>query len=406
MLKICQKNGLILSPTKMKIGTPVVEFLGATIGPSTIKLQTHIMSKITDFKESELETIKGLRSWLGLLNYARSYIPNLGRLLGPLYSKTSPTRERKMNSQDWSLVRKIKRMISDLPDLAIPPEECFIILETDGDDECAQEYDFYVAKEHMKSKGKTIQMESSKERLNVLSRKAKDYRVAQHKFYEEEAYLNLIEGPQTLASSISQTARMLQDSREYRWQLQRQLDESPQSSTNFLCTFTNSDDDYLDYLQYLALQDTTIEEFTNPFAEVGGGVTDSLQLVAAVTEESEWITDYPQLKALTEHIYSQEANSQYRPDETMNPVGFPPKPPGPKPEPLSYVPEPSARPRRFAKQDTSEWWNLPSYHLVWNDTEPLQVLGKPVVAWIIAVVFGGPTAAPEYNCTLLDLEFV
>ncbi|KAG6509930.1 hypothetical protein ZIOFF_027938 [Zingiber officinale] len=116
----------------MKIGTPVVEFLGATIGPSTIKLQTHIISKITYFKESELETIKGLRSWLGLLNYARSYIPNLDRLLGPLYSKTSPTGERKMNSQDWSLVRKIKRIISDLPDLAIPPEECFIILETDG----------------------------------------------------------------------------------------------------------------------------------------------------------------------------------------------------------------------------------------------------------------------------------
>ncbi|KAG6507915.1 hypothetical protein ZIOFF_033268 [Zingiber officinale] len=103
-----------------------------------------------------------------------------------------------------------------------------------SDDECAQEYDFYVAKEHMKSKGKTIRMESSKERLNVLSRKAKDYRVAQHKFYEQEAYLNLVEGPQTLASSISQTARMLQDSREYRRQLQRQLDESPQSSTNFL----------------------------------------------------------------------------------------------------------------------------------------------------------------------------
>ncbi|KAG6481686.1 hypothetical protein ZIOFF_058305 [Zingiber officinale] len=116
----------------MKIGTPVVEFLGATIGPSTIKLQTHIISKIIDFKESELETLKGLRSWLDLLNYARSYIPNLGRLLGPLYSKTSPTGERRMNSQDWSLVRKIKRIISDLPDLAIPPEECFIILETDG----------------------------------------------------------------------------------------------------------------------------------------------------------------------------------------------------------------------------------------------------------------------------------
>ncbi|KAG6510566.1 hypothetical protein ZIOFF_028591 [Zingiber officinale] len=37
-----------------------------------------------------------------------------------------------MNSHDWALVHKIKKMITDLPDLAIPPEECYIILETDG----------------------------------------------------------------------------------------------------------------------------------------------------------------------------------------------------------------------------------------------------------------------------------
>ncbi|KAG6511090.1 hypothetical protein ZIOFF_029143 [Zingiber officinale] len=132
MLSICKKNGLILSPTKMKIDSSTIEFLGAVIGPSTIKLQAHIISKIANFKDQELTTAKGLRSWLGLLNYCRSYIPNLGRLLSPLYSKTSPNGERKMNSHDWALIHKIKKMITDLPDLAIPPEKCYIILETDG----------------------------------------------------------------------------------------------------------------------------------------------------------------------------------------------------------------------------------------------------------------------------------
>ncbi|KAG6493843.1 hypothetical protein ZIOFF_048846 [Zingiber officinale] len=37
-----------------------------------------------------------------------------------------------MNSHDWALVHKVKKMITDLPDLAIPPERCYIILETDG----------------------------------------------------------------------------------------------------------------------------------------------------------------------------------------------------------------------------------------------------------------------------------
>ncbi|KAG6472423.1 hypothetical protein ZIOFF_069885 [Zingiber officinale] len=116
----------------MKIGTPTIEFLGATIGQSTIKLQPHVISKIADFKEQELSTTKGLRSWLGLLNYARSCIPNLGRLLGPLYAKTSPTGEKKMNSQDLELIRRIKKIIRELPDLSIPLEDCFIIIETDG----------------------------------------------------------------------------------------------------------------------------------------------------------------------------------------------------------------------------------------------------------------------------------
>ncbi|KAG6468363.1 hypothetical protein ZIOFF_073039 [Zingiber officinale] len=116
----------------MKIGSPTIEFLGATIGQSTIKLQPHVISKIADFKEQELSTTKGLRSWLGLLNYARSYIPNLGRLLGPLYAKTSPTGKKKMNFQDLELIRKIKKVIKELPDLSIPPDNCFIIIEADG----------------------------------------------------------------------------------------------------------------------------------------------------------------------------------------------------------------------------------------------------------------------------------
>nr|WKY95838.1 polyprotein [Dioscorea bacilliform BL virus] len=132
MLARCKEHGLVLSPTKMKIATPTVEFLGATIGNRKIKLQEHIIKKIADFKDDELKTAKGMRSWLGILNYARSYIPNLGKTLGPLYSKVSATGERRMNSQDWDLVRQIKRDIQKLPDLELPPEDAYIILEVDG----------------------------------------------------------------------------------------------------------------------------------------------------------------------------------------------------------------------------------------------------------------------------------
>nr|ANV20890.1 ORF3 protein [Dioscorea bacilliform RT virus] len=132
MLAVCQRNGLVLSPTKMKIGTPTIEFLGATIGNRKIKLQEHIIKKIADFNDEELKTTKGLRSWLGILNYARNYIPNLGKILGPLYSKVSPSGEKRMNGQDWELVRKVKQLVQKLPDLEIPPKDCCILIEADG----------------------------------------------------------------------------------------------------------------------------------------------------------------------------------------------------------------------------------------------------------------------------------
>ena len=90
MLSICKKNGLVLSPTKMKIAVQEVEFLGAVIGNRCIRLQPHIIKKIIQFDEEKLKEKAGLRSWLGILNYARNYIPKIGILLGPLYSKTSP----------------------------------------------------------------------------------------------------------------------------------------------------------------------------------------------------------------------------------------------------------------------------------------------------------------------------
>ncbi|CAL5429333.1 unnamed protein product [Camellia sinensis] len=132
MLEICKTNGLILSPTKMKIGAVQIDFLGSTIGQGEIKLQPHIVTKVAQFPDETLTNTKGLRSWLGLLNYARQYVKDLGRMLSPLYSKVSPNGEKRLNAQDWDLIHKIKEKIQKLPNLSIPPIKCVIILETDG----------------------------------------------------------------------------------------------------------------------------------------------------------------------------------------------------------------------------------------------------------------------------------
>nr|BDT80144.2 P3 [Jujube associated badnavirus] len=132
MLDRCKKHGLILSPTKMVIAVPEVYFLGAVLGKQKLKLQPHIIQKIANFKDKDLQEKKGLRSWLGILNYARSYIPKLGAKLGPLYEKTSPHGDKRFKPSDWALVREIKAQIQQLPELDVAPIDAYIILETDG----------------------------------------------------------------------------------------------------------------------------------------------------------------------------------------------------------------------------------------------------------------------------------
>ncbi|QHF16180.1 polyprotein [Camellia lemon glow virus] len=131
-VEICKEHGLVLSPTKMKVAQAQIDFLGSTITNGGLQMQPHIIQKVVDFDEEKLKTTNGLRSWLGLLNYARSYLKNIGVILGPLYSKVSPNGERRMNAEDWRIVKQVKTMVNNLPALSIPPANCSIVIESDG----------------------------------------------------------------------------------------------------------------------------------------------------------------------------------------------------------------------------------------------------------------------------------
>ncbi|WAK97196.1 polyprotein [Fatsia badnavirus 1] len=132
LFDIIRKNGLVLSPTKMKMGIKTVDFLGVQIQDGRVQLQEHILKKIAKFGPAQYKEKKDLRSWLGLLNYARNFIPNIGKTLGPLYAKTSPTGEKRMNKEDWKIVSEVQQLIENLPTLEVPPVNVVIILECDG----------------------------------------------------------------------------------------------------------------------------------------------------------------------------------------------------------------------------------------------------------------------------------
>ncbi|GKE77282.1 Orf y [Tanacetum coccineum] len=113
----------------MKIAVPRIDFLGIVIGEGRIHLQPHIIKKIVEFDEESMKTKKGLRSFLGILNYARQHIPKLGILLRPLYEKTNAHGDKRLKPSDYQLIGEIKKKVQQLPDLSILPEEAHIVLE-------------------------------------------------------------------------------------------------------------------------------------------------------------------------------------------------------------------------------------------------------------------------------------
>jgi hypothetical protein len=80
-----EQNGLILSKKKMEICKEKINFLGHEIGEGKIYLQDHIVKIILQFPDAMNDKV--LQQFLGIVNYARNYIDNLAKLVGPLYAK-------------------------------------------------------------------------------------------------------------------------------------------------------------------------------------------------------------------------------------------------------------------------------------------------------------------------------
>ena len=90
------KEGICLSEKKANIEQEKIEFLGFELGSNGISLQAHILRKIFEYPD-ELRTKKQIQGFLGLLNYASSYIPDLAKKKQDLQSLL-----RKDNTNGWN----------------------------------------------------------------------------------------------------------------------------------------------------------------------------------------------------------------------------------------------------------------------------------------------------------------
>lgn len=82
VLKQLQESGLSLNKKKCNFGKSTLKILGNIVGEGFVKPDPAKVSAIHEF--SAPNDVKHLRSFLGILNYCRDFIPNLADLAAPL----------------------------------------------------------------------------------------------------------------------------------------------------------------------------------------------------------------------------------------------------------------------------------------------------------------------------------
>lgn len=112
---------LRLNPRKCTFGSSKVEYLGHTLTSTGIRPGNDKAKAVAEADTPK--SLKQLRSFLGLANYFRQYIPNYSRIASPLHAltqKDSPWKNGPLPVEAGQAFRKLKSLISSRPLMAYP----------------------------------------------------------------------------------------------------------------------------------------------------------------------------------------------------------------------------------------------------------------------------------------------
>ena len=76
-----------------------------------------------------------MQQFLGLANFVRPFIKNIGNLIGVLYNKLGGIGVKQFNIDDDRQIVKVKQAVASLPDLKVPLDTDYLIVECDGCEE-------------------------------------------------------------------------------------------------------------------------------------------------------------------------------------------------------------------------------------------------------------------------------
>ena len=133
--RLLHKN-ICVKLSKCKFGLSKVEYVGRTLSKEGISMSTKKINSVLDFPKPQVNT--QLRSFLGLANYFRNFVPNHSNVVAPLNQMVDHS-AKKQKALVWTPAGeeafiKIRTLIADSPTLFFMDATAPIYLMTDASD--------------------------------------------------------------------------------------------------------------------------------------------------------------------------------------------------------------------------------------------------------------------------------
>ena len=131
-LKRVRDANMTLRPSKCLLGARRVTFLGHVLGDESLQPNKNLVDRIVEAVRPT--TKKQLRSFMGLVGFYRTFIPNFASIAVPLTEMTS---KGAPNELEWTVIQEqafntLKYCISSPPILRLPDFSKEILLQTDA----------------------------------------------------------------------------------------------------------------------------------------------------------------------------------------------------------------------------------------------------------------------------------
>ena len=125
-----KEAGLKLKPSKCHLAKSQVTYLGYVVSRQGITADRSKVTAVQDFPTPN--SVKELRSFLGLASYYRRFIPGFSKVASPLFSLTHKGADFVWNSECGNVFNRLKSLLTSAPLLVFPDFEKEFILETDA----------------------------------------------------------------------------------------------------------------------------------------------------------------------------------------------------------------------------------------------------------------------------------